>query len=237
VRRKSKPRVVWLPPSNNSFFLNGGSSTIAFFVINASGGLGTGVTSETTVVADTTFGGGGIGAAQSLADIENTGYRIRRIVGKIFVFSDQFVTDGPKLYAVTAALMVRKTAPGTLGSLASAAGESEISPARAETQGHPWIWRRQWLVANNLSTVPGPFGGVLPPSNFAHGPALGDGQHVDAKTARLVGQGDRLYLNVNATIIVPGANAQTNGSLGIVSDLRVLASMRTSSGNRRDATR
>lgn len=63
-----------------------------------------------------------------------------------------------------------------------------------------------------------------------------EGPHVDAKTARIVGPDQRLFLVVTNTI-QGGSAAGGVSSCEVITDLRVLASMRSSQGNRRNASR
>lgn len=77
-----------------------------------------------------------------------------------------------------------------------------------------------------------------PHNNFALGNgSLYTGPHVDQKTARVVGPEERLFLDVTATVLFDGAGAATTTGFLIHSNLRVLGSMRTQLGNRRNASR
>lgn len=117
--------------------------------------------------------------------------------------------------------------------MASAAGAGNIDPGAIQNSGDPWIWRRSWLMANNGAG--GTNFGDIPAQNFgAQYPGPLEGPHVDQKTARIVGPEDRLFLNIG---VVHMFTTDVDTSVLVVTDLRVLASMRTSIGNRRNATR
>lgn len=123
-----------------------------------------------------------------------------------------------------------------------------------DTTREPWIWRRSWILgwstilnqfnlgrqiqlgANaaqvlagyNVSGVrnSGP-GSSFPESNALHGSAL-DGPHIDAKTARRIGQDDRLYIAFSTQSYPEGQqsleNAEKYVRFGV--DLRFLGQLR-----------
>jgi len=76
----------------------------------------------------------------------------------------------------------------------------------------------------------------IPWTNYAHGPAVADGPHIDQKTARTVSLEERLFLDVSVTNVDVGAEGN-DFSVNVVTDLRVLGSMRSGSGNRRNSSR
>jgi len=201
---------------------------------NVSDVTGSNATFEIPVIQDGSLSGP-LAETSSLSDIENSGYRLRRIVGKIFVLIGQTADSpsaSPCLYGVTAGLIIRRTDPGTGGSLAANVGPEEISPNDIENSMDPWIWRRSWILGDNLT----------PPANNAQTQNFGnayqgalDGPHVDQKTARIVGPEERLVLDISTTVIIAGS--PECGDTLVLTDLRVLGSMRTSSGNRRNASR
>ncbi len=88
MRRRIRPKVVWLPRDplftrdSVSAGANGESNIIEVdFTLN-SPTAGEFITGVVPVVADKTPNFAG--ATPSLSDIENSGYRLRRIVGKCF---------------------------------------------------------------------------------------------------------------------------------------------------------
>lgn len=241
--RKRKPRVVWLPTTPANSVDNAGVSTWSTFnfAVNAgTGAAGSGV--EIPIVLDGTQSDP-LNINSSLSDIENSGYRLRRIVGGVWIFIAQNNTATEDIFGVTAGFMVRRV-DATGGSLASSAGFSEFDCDDVDNSMDPWIWRRSWILSN------GPTGGTsLPPNadelasivhrgpSFNYGPASGnafEGAHVDQKTARIVGPEERLFLDVSCIALnSSGANTSIVG----FTNLRVLGSMRVSAGNRRNASR
>jgi len=241
--RKRKPRVVWLPPdptfaippNEDTTGWSGGSGGSTSLEIS---GSQTTTSIEFPVVIDQARP-----ETESLSDIENSGYRLRRIVGKLFVVGDTLdQTSDIIIVGITAGLIVRRA--DELGnSLASLTGlnQAPCSPSERENWADPWIWRRSWVLPNPslftsaIATTLGDFAWT----NFGHGPSAVDGPHIDQKTARIIGPEERLFLDVSATALLGGAdpqNDETNRTL-VFFDLRVLASMRSSAGNRRNASR
>jgi len=246
MRRRTKPRVVWIP-TTPQFSVDG--SGVEAWNLFSSGALddsinGTSVAVEVPVVLDGTQSDP-LNVNSSLADIENSGYRLRRIVGKIFVFVAQTNPTFATLIGVTAGFMVRRVDGTTGNSLAGTLAAPLVSPSTIDNSMDPWIWRRSWLLQNG-PTFNGTGAPVtteelasqfdrLPGNNVRGGSAV-DGPHIDQKTARVVGPEERLFLDVSATVVTSSGSA-TGTSLVVVYEARVLGSMKTSSGNRRNASR
>lgn len=236
MRRRSKPRVVWLPGTNANSL--GGFNSSTWQLTSTTVGVGTAGQTDTIEIPVTQDGAGSdpLDTNSTLADIESSGYRLRRIVGKIYCFIANTGAPTSALFGVTAGFMVRKVnanGPEDGTSMAFQAGSGNINPASISTSGDPWIWRRAWMLGNNGTS--GTTFGDTPAQNFgAQYPGPLEGPHVDQKTARIVGPDDRLYLDFNVTRIFDN---DVETSLVVVTDLRVLASMRPTIGNRRNATR
>jgi len=245
--RRRKPRVVWLP--QDPFFAIDSQSTAGSTVMRATDSLsgapaagvpGNSVTFIAPVVRDAPPNP--LTATNSLADINESGYRLRRIVGKFWCFATQTPADdtSPGAACVTAAfiiLRVDSTATGT-------PLNTGITPATIVDTEAPWIWRRSWIVVNNGSLNSIPFGdnntAANAPTALASNQNLGgnaDGAHIDQKTARIVGPDERLFLVVTATDLTGASDIQDPMVLDYVWDVRVLASMRSNVGNRRNASR
>lgn len=244
MRRKS-PKVVWLPQTNaNSVGFSFGQigSSYQQFIVAASGDPGDFAVGEIPLTIDAE-GQDPIGAASvTLADMFDSGYRLRRIVGKIFVLAiPSGGGSGPASVVVTAGIIVRRVDPTTGVSTAFLTGDAEqLAPGQIRNAPDPWIWRRSWQI-NDISTITAAgsaFAATGITKNYGNqaGSAV-DGPHVDQKTARIVGAEERLFLTVNVTLLTSGADAQSATSIAILTDLRLLASMRTSVGNRRNASR
>lgn len=239
MRKRNKPRVVWLPPEPDSAVGPAQDQTGWFGnpLLEISGSTPT-TNVEIPIVIDAPRA-----ETESLADIEDSGYRLRRIVGKIFCLGDT-LDELSEIFVigVTAGLIIRRVDSGG-ASLASQIGlnQNACSPSDRENWADPWVWRRSWLLLNTAlftSTQPG-LQANMAWTNYMHGPAAVDGPHVDQKTARLVGPEERLFLNISATALLGGGDPQNDEThrVSIFGELRVLGSMRTSAGNRRNASR
>lgn len=237
MRRRTRPKVVWLPTTNANSVdpTSNYQFAAATFDEDVAGG---GALIELPLVIDNQDP---LTPGKSLADIEDSGYRLRRIVGKVWCFIAQTRLGGstPSLEVVTAGFIVRRVDPQTGASLAVLADPTfdQIDPSLIENIGDPWIWRRSWIMANNTGIT----GRPSPGQNFAdqYPGGIAEGPHVDQKTARRVGPEERLFLDVSVTVILPTSAGPPNpqSSLVVITDLRVLGSMITSAGNRRNASR
>lgn len=235
ARRTRRPRVVWLPPSLAATV--GQTSGVNVFGLGVAGGAGDFVVGEQPIVNDIQDP---LAAGVSLADVENSGYRLRRIVGKVWVrasfLPEPSSLTQPSMVVVTAGIIVRRTdtAGASLASL-DTTGLTQY-PGDARNWGDPWIWRRSWLLSNREVE----FSATIldqASNNYQRWPGAVDGPHVDQKTARIIGPEERLFLNVSATIVVAGTDPQDSLNLAVLYELRCLGSMRTSAGNRRNASR
>lgn len=250
MRRKSRPRVVWLPPTDANSVGGPGApepfSNIQVFGVDVSGPAGSTAVGEIPLVIDEAADPEGL--TTSLSDVTASGYRLRRIVGKIFVLQKQngaqevgAALATPPLVMVTAGFMVRRTDEASQLSLALALGqEINLHPTTIGNMSDPWIWRRSWLVGDNSSSAKLVTDVTYPTTNWGpEGPCGGniDGPHVDQKTARVVAQEERLFLTVGVTIVDAGGDPQLLATTQILTDLRVLASMTTSTGNRNNSSR
>lgn len=235
--RKAKPRVVWFPPNDeNCIDTVTKQSGIKVFVVDVSPAAPFSV-GEVSVITDAEPDTQAV--TTSLADIASSGYRLRRIVGKIWCRMDQVDDSNIAFAAVTAGLIIRRVDQVTGGSLAGAHpnGAELTGPNEAENYGDPWIWRRTWLLGNNVSPNMPTFFPAFEESNEAFSGV--DGPHVDQKTARIIGPEERLFLDVEVRSNKTGEASADEITTGVrvIYDLRVLGSMRSSTGNRRNASR
>lgn len=228
ARRTSRrgPRVVWLPA------LEAAEPTIENLGLRSFTVGVTALVPFANVSIPLTIDEPEEQSLSSLADINSSGYRLRRIVGKIFAFGDRFDTEsGIEGVAVTAGFIVRRV---------DAAGQplattfSEASPQAITNWQDPWIWRRTWMLWN--PELASPFPERLPLNNTDYGSAV-DGAHVDQKTARIVGPEERLFLDIGVVALFRGGVAELSNDTLFVIDVRILGSMRTSSGNRNNSSR
>jgi len=242
VRRK-RPRVTWLPQDLNNRLGTAPSAATSpvdsSTIIATLTGPSLGQTPFTAVIplVKDESSGNVASATSTLADIESSGYRLRRIVGKVVILVGQNVANDPSdgtLYAVTAGIIVLKCSNGVIPNIAAVA----IDPATLQTTEDPWVWRRQWVLSDVLGANALSRNLIAPSSNItSYGAGVADGPHVDQKTARIINQDERLFLVVSVAGVDGSAQAPNPGLLALLADFRFLATMRTTVGNRRNASR
>lgn len=240
-RIRRRPTVVWLPLTSEDRLTSASPVTgvdCAFgqYTVTVSGGAtpGSQRTGIFPVVNDQPQNVAGL--TTSLADSEGSAYRLRRIVGKIFVEYDQQVsTPRAQTVILTAGFMIVEVEP-SLNFLPKSAQQEDYNVANIDGNRDPWIWRRSWVVGAN--EVGGSQFSVPPQNNFSFGSGgVMDGPHVDAKTARSVKDNQRLALVMTSTMISPAASGTDVAVIVVTTDLRVLGSLRKQSGNRNNASR
>lgn len=261
MRRRNKPRVVWLPQTNaNSIGATGVLTDTVYqlFTFSVTGATGTTETIEFPMVLDSQVAIEDTGA--TLADIESSGYRLRRIVGKIWCQAGQteptisLTQITPLSVIVTAGIMVRLADTITGASISGQSRNTSINPGLIENTGDPWVFRRSWIIGNNnasdnLTTNQTQAGQLsrffqplnpVPANNYSVlAGGVSDGPHIDQKTARIVGPEHRLFLDVSVTILGESSapEAEVPLTVAVFTDLRVLGSLKTNIGNRRNASR
>lgn len=201
----------------------------------------------------TTGFGSAIWQHETLASMQQYGYRLRRIVGKLHI-SVATGVNPPTIplnvagMRVTAALIVRKVDPETGVSTTFTATAAGVNTQSLENIRDPYIWRRSWTLPN--SSALGLIAGTnnvgatelaqeilqFPPNTASYG-SVADGGNVDQKTARNVGPDERLFLDISCRNILVDDGVPTDWSVGVFFDYRVLGSLRSHLGNRRDASR
>jgi len=233
--RKRTPKVVWLPPTNaNSIGQQGrGIWNTALITIATGTNEGEAASGEFPVVIDAESDP--LAPTTSLADVVSSGYRLRRIVGK-FWFIIFGAEGGSEAVAVDAGFIIRRIDPVTGNSFALAtASQDNIGPGFLENATDPWIWRKSWFAGNADNPL---FAAERIP--FHNGSSLSavDSGHIDQKTARIVGAEERLFLDVTCTnLLSAGAATASATNVQLFWQTRILGSMRTQQGNRRNASR
>lgn len=255
MRRKTRPRVVWLPQTNANS-IGDFRAVYQLKLLSLSGDTEARTTAELPLVMDAQQGLDDPASA-SLSDIESSGYRLRRIVGKIWVqVGAGNPNDGgpgpitPQSAIVTAGIMVRRANTINGLSLAQLTGEAQIDPSLIDNAGDPWVWRRSWWLGKKWArgTFIEPAANIFVPTNAQPSTNYGadypggiaEGPHVDQKTARIVSSEERLFLSLSATVLAERSEGTVDAepmTIAVVTDLRILGSLRTSSGNRRNASR
>lgn len=232
-RKRTKPRVTWLPHTDTANIirpLDNRALNVINFQLDIGGGIGDTVTGVVPVVIDDKQDP--LAAGTTLSDIENSGYRLRRIVGKCFAGVQQLNNGGPGAVFIGAGFIVLRV--DEAGSLPLAANLDQYNIFDTRNDDFPWIWKREWILSNGsagtgASTLDYPF------TNAEYG-SVADGPHIDQKTARVISDDERLFFVASGFGLVTTGPQDTTGVRFLVS-ARVLASMRTTLGNRRNASR
>lgn len=233
-KRRTKPRVAWLPhtDANTILFPDNTGSNVIDFALDAGGLIGTTVTGVVPVVIDDKQDPEA--ATTSLSDIENSGYRLRRIVGKCFVAYQQDSTaTAPKQVLVACAFIILRVDENS-SNIPLNTNLDNYNLFKIKNDDSPWIWRREWILQNGAQ-VTAANSNDYPFTNAEYG-SNSDGPHIDQKTARTIMSDERLFFVASAMALANGAEQEVN-PVNIVLTTRVLASMRTTLGNRRNASR
>lgn len=192
-------------------------------------------------------------AGAPLATIQKTGlnqnaewgYMLRRIVGKYFIGVAQLGNGtGFSFVWLKQAIIVRRTDPETGLALASPQGED---PTLLGNVTDPWIWQRSdvFPVANQTTVPVGQAASLtaignsqLPNSNCG---GTKDGPAFDIKTARRLGPEERLFHHLSIQglpLSTSSGNVDANTlQVYCLFDYRVLGSIMSAAGNRRNASR
>lgn len=239
-RRRRRPSVAWLPidipeSSQTINFLTGSNNIPA--VPNT---LNTVIHALTVDYPAEAIRAAAPTQLQTMADFEEGGYRLRRIVGKCFVGIVQEEGQQPGIPPTNclfgAGFMVLRVNPAD-GSPLLIANPNEYSPLQLNNVRDPWIWRRTWLLTNLLQA-----GAAATVNGYSQAPTFNgdygsvqDGPHIDQKTARRVSSEERLFFIASACNI--GDQADDPGTAQWLLDYRLLASPLKIMGNRRNASR
>lgn len=246
MRRRRRPSVVWLNPDLRNR-LGVVAPAVAtefdpgiFEVLLTVPGTATRGT-PSTVVFPVVHDDAQAIATETLADEEGSAYRLRRIVGKIFIETlfptSSTVQAGEITFCyVTAGLIVLRTQANNLP-LSSSALDYDV--AAVNQWRDPWMWRRTWQIGKPLDINGTVQFAPRPRTNFTGDAftATFDGPHVDAKVARIISNEERLFLVFTANAGDGSGGNLPDFNILITGDLRCLASMRKMAGNRRNASR
>lgn len=243
--RRRRPQVVWLPPAPENRIAanpaiagyNPGGFTLELDFAPGTTPVGTEVVGYTPLISDipsAQFQASGL-ALESLADIQGSAYRLRRIVGKLYCGYEQSTDVGAvPAVLVTAGIIVLRVDPS--GQPIQASAPENYSPARINQWADPWVWRRTWILSN-FNLIVGTGYNAWPETNAGYG-SVADGPHIDQKTARIVSLEERLFLVVSMLALISGNPAgATDSALHVWGDLRFVGSLKRMAGNRRNASR
>lgn len=238
-RRRRRPTVAWLP------VLGQGENSARSYIddglaVAFNGDL---VTAVHALTVDYPAEAVQNVQVESLADYQESGYRLRRIVGKFYCAANQYVGDGqvtayPSHMLVGCGFIVLRVDPST-GAPLRASTPSYYNPLARDNIRDPWIWRRTWLLSNSFA-VPAAqsVSGHLEYSrtNEEFG-SMSDGPHIDARTARRISVEERLFMVVGTQWPGFGSPPNTDGGVVYTAEFRFLTSPLRVQGNKRNASR
>jgi len=252
-RFRRKPRVLWLPivgndiaqSSEENHSANGPSGVLQV------AGDGEHKWDQTPLTFDYTDSPSQeMGSFQrSLQDLTSgNAYRLRRIVGKIHIGAAPQTTgdDSWSNVEVACGFIVNKTDDSGNPFTTFASG-NESNPLSQDTAQDPWIWRRKWILSpidGAVASIAATHADALnllnaqpryPQTTAGYG-SVADGPHIDQKTARIISNQERLFFWIAARSTIDGAGIDTVNVHWHL-DVRLLASLRSNSGNRRNASR
>jgi len=255
-RRRRRPRVVWL--QNTGTELGTGRAADPYDNASATEFFGqVNVTAGTVIsiplVLDTSPKFEFVGS--TLPNLDNTGlnqnieygYLLRRIVGKYALAFRALDAQGASFPGVWAklALMVRKVTENTGLPMAPVGSQDST---RLNQVSDPWIWQRSHFFRSlngTLSTqiIPEALDSVFTQFQNSTQEVGGtkDDPAFDIKTARRVAPEERLFMEISLQGLPLDVPAATDGNdntfMYFICDYRVLGTVLTNVGNKRNASR
>lgn len=176
---------------------------------------------------------------ENLDDFIGNEYLLKRIVGRVWFaagFNDSTAPNVILDIAVGIGFFVaradRTAAAGAspIGTATAVERKENYGPLTLQNTREPWIWRRVWLVSN--STIVAATNAIVPgnyPRNNLDG-SVAEGSHIDAKTARRVGDDDRLFCAIQTVATLVSGNPGDLQLQDFTMDVRVLGALRKARG-------
>lgn len=161
----------------------------------------------------------------SLRDlVEGQEYLLDRVVGKVYCDLTQDAAGSLASVICCAALAVLPVDDDTNASSLEAV---DTDPLLAQNSMQPWMWRRTWLLGNNLTTQQYSNGRILPASNTGYG-SVAEGTHLDTKgVKRRIRKEQRIFLVLSSYCLEQGEEEDpTVNAVRWEYDLRLHGSMR-----------
>jgi len=179
-----------------------------------------------------------------LSEIIGSEWFLKRVVGKLFIGRVTLSAPDPEQTAhpgilVGAGFFVARSddrqgpagAKQPIGSATLTERVENYNPLGEECIREPWLWRRTWVIGGDSNRNLGESGfRNFPASNAFYG-SMSDGPHIDARTARRIGQDDRLFFAV-ATMGLPiGQIVDEPTVIDGYLDFRLLGALRRARGD------
>jgi len=244
-RRRRRRAGMWLPVLGHNLVEDPAELFECSFERNLTvGPLATDITTEEVGVTFDFPGNAFAGSTPSLADFTQSGYSLRRIVGKVslshstFGFNETPALARPNAVRVVCYWIIRRV--DELGN--SLAGANELAGNLRENIQDPYIWRSTWnLGLGFLGSAPSTQGPAEAVANFPGNNCFDGGQKngpfFDAKTRRTVKDEERLFFGVTTKAMPLDVDYGIASELYCHVDFRIFAFPLSTSGNRRNASR
>lgn len=233
--RRRKRKYTWLPQLG----FQSGDPTTDTVVLPVSFGAtltdgAPGIVSIIPIVPDSPRETPGA-LTDQLVDFVGNEWFLKRIVGKFAITTQAIVQNSgdeiPVDICYGAGFFVARAGQNNVDPVGAqtvaSANNAEYGPLNLSTTREPWIWRRTWMLSPKSSTAGGQdSSGFYPRNNYLG--SVAEGTHIDAKTARRIGQDDRLYFAVQAMVTntAGGANVVQLTLPDAQLDVRILGALR-----------
>jgi len=253
TRRRRKPRVIWMPtygglnpdasPDTTFTGIRGVLNVDTEEVIYDAFPL----TFDYSFDANLQQQAAAVGYPGSLHDIvSGNEWKLRRIVGKCFLWASGDETDSPVVQAALVDVAVGFIVCNTEDDGSPTTDFNTCNPLSQEGSEDPWIWRRRWLLnpynpptlGTDTSNIGFFANSSIPQFNGQYG-SVADGPHIDQKTSRRIHRSQRLFCVIaTRPHLVQISSDFAAYSLQYLLDYRLLGSLAPrSAGNRGNAAR
>jgi len=176
-----------------------------------------------------------------LSEIIGSEWFLKRLVGKVFAGTAQGANENTTHDGVLLGIgfFVARAddrqgpaaAKGPIGSATLTERIENYNPIGEDCIREPWIWRRTWVLGGNLQAQHGQTGFLNFPTSTSGYGSVADGGHIDAKTARRIGQDDRLWVAVGVMGLPIGQVVENDTDVDGYIDFRILGSLRKARGD------
>lgn len=182
----------------------------------------------------------------SLADWQGSAWFLEKVVGHLFIsHAGEAVPETKALYVVAALIVLRVDESDGSPLATGTAFANQYDPALMQNIRDPFIWRRSWILGQNLKSVNNNAGTVMddmtnaagwPSNNVAYASSM-DNHHIDTKSKRAIKDEERLFLALSArhypwTVDATGLNSV----LDCAFDYRIVGRL-IKATNKRNASR
>lgn len=240
--RRRKRKYTWFPQIGTQGASAEDDTTILSIAIPQTSGTLLSDVNIFPIIPDVPLEGLGAaitpGANTSLVNFIASEYFLKRIVGKFACSLNPLpATTGNQIQAATigCGFLIARAAEaevitgGPIGASTAAERKQNYGPLNVSTTREPWIWRRTWTMSPIVTAASGVQvwgnpSGSFPPHNMQG--SVAEGSQIDARTARRVGNDDRLFFAVQTAINDQTGTPATYTFPDGILDIRILGALR-----------